>query len=312
MPAGRGKRCADCYWTGTFFSRANLDEAGLSTLQVTVLFKEFGLWLINEVPKQIAAQSIHRYFLFFYDIDKKWGAIPSYENLLDHFNAEGLRRVRLPMRWLNETLRVVVDASLREHASEHRRIKAIVSLLLPESMPAKILLAYRDDLLGRMADSKITLRSVRLSLQPAAALLAECEADGMSVPGQLSLNRYLARVPGQQAEITGFVGFINSKYGAGVNIEHKKSQARANRKKKLEIDLISLISAASTDPLFLRQWLSVALAYFHGLPRRVGKRLEDSKISVQADGNFYVAVDEKNYWVPHWDFHAGATHAKTR
>lgn len=312
MPAGRGKRCAACYWTDTFFSRANLDEAGLSTPQITALFKEFCLWLINEVPKQIAAQSIHRYFLFFYEIDKKWGAIPSYKKLLDHFNAEGLRRVRLPMCWLAETSRVVVDANLREQASEHRRIKAITSQLRPETMPAKILLAYRDDLLGRMADGKITVRSARLSLQPAAALLGECEADGVSVPGQLSLNRYLARVPGQQAGITGFVGFINSNYGAGVNIEHKKSQAHANQKRKLEADLVALISAANTSPLFQGQWLSVALAYFYGLPRRLGKRLEDSKISVQTDGNFYVTVDEKKYWVPRWNFNPSATSAKTQ
>lgn len=311
MPAGRGKRCEDCYWKDTLFRRVILDEAGFSTTKMAVLFREFGIWLVTKVPAQKAALSIHRYFPFFYEIDKKWGSIPSYEKLVGHFDAEGLRRVRLPMRWLAETLRVAVDANQREEASEQRRIEALVLSLPPSPLSMKILAGYIEVLLCRMATGKTTLRSIRLSLTPAVRLLAECEADGFSVPGQLSLNRYLAKVPGQRASLTGFVSFINEHYGANVSIARDNKQAGAIRKKKLEADLTALLSEASTDPQFQRRWLSVALAYFHGLSLSVGKCVKDSKISVLSDGNFNVTVEGNEYWVPRWDFHAGDTVART-
>lgn len=311
MPAGRGTRCEDCYWRETFFKRVALDEAGLATKRIAFLFKEFGTWLIGTVPSQKAALSIHRYFPFFSQLDAVWGEIPTYEKLLKHFSAEGLRRVRLPMRWLIETARVTVDANLREETSERRRIEAIGSSLREGTMPAKLMTAFKADLYNRNALGEIKIRTVRMALRPAAALLTICEAEGRSMPSQVTLNRYLAKVPGQSAAVTGFISFINSRFGAGISLELSTTQAASTSRKRLEKRLIALTTAAKEDLQFRRQWFSVALSYFHGLPLSVGRQVKDANVTVLPDRNFSIIVHGKDYWIPRWDFHASGTQGAT-
>lgn len=303
MPAGRGSQCEDCYWRETFFKRLAIDEAGLGSKKVAFAFKAFGTWLIQTVPSQKAALSIHRYFPFFFEVDAVWGEFPTYERLLGQFGAEGLRRVRLPMRWLVETRMVIVDATLRDENSEVRRIEAIGAALREGSIQAGIMEAFKADLDSRCTLNKMKTKSVRMALQPAAALLTMCEQEGVSIPDQATLNRYLAKVPGQRAAVTTFVTFINTLYGAGISVE-KTAQAKMKVRKRLEGRLMTLAATASEKPQFRRQWFSVSLAYFHGLPLSAGKVAEDENVGVLPDGNFSIIVNGRDYWIPHWNFHA--------
>jgi hypothetical protein len=131
------------------------------------MFHRFGRWLVEQVPAQKAALTIHGYFPFFYEMEKRWGKVPSYDQLLIHFTAEGLRRVRLPMRWLSETLQVVVDAQVREDASDLRRIAVIVASLPVETPAAQVLAAYNRELQLRIAAGRVSIRTARLALRPA-------------------------------------------------------------------------------------------------------------------------------------------------
>lgn len=304
MPAGRGERCETCYWAATFFKRLAIDKAGISSSGMESIFHAFGDWLLQQVPAKKAAQSIHRYFLFFYEMDKRWGAVPSYDDLLRYFTAEGLRRVRLPMRWLSEAELVAVNAVSREQASENRRIEAIASLLQPGKATTAIFFAYKEALFSRKASGKTTLRTIRLLLQPAAALLDQCSSHGLLAPDQTSLERYLAAVPGQRNNMSGFVSFLNSTYALCLRIDHGGKQAAARRAKKLEMDIIHLLSEDHRDDQFIRQWLSLTLAYFHGLPRKAGVGLDQEKILFFGAEGFNITVNAKEYWVPHWDTRA--------
>jgi len=49
---------------------------------------------------------------------------------------------------------------------------------------------------------------------------------------------------------------------------------------------------------FRRRWLSVALAYFHGLPKEVGRRVPIERVTTQGDVGFIIVWNEKEYWVP--------------
>ncbi|WP_311945334.1 hypothetical protein [Halomonas piscis] len=57
---------------------------------------------MSTVGPQKAALKINHYLTFFLDLETTWQQVPNYPQLLHHFGAEGLRRVRLPMRWLHE------------------------------------------------------------------------------------------------------------------------------------------------------------------------------------------------------------------
>lgn len=306
MPAGRGNSCEECYWKDTYLKRLRLDEAGFSSSQFVQLFQRFGVWLLEQVPAQKAALTIHGYFPFFFEMEKRWGKVPSYGQLLLHFAAEGLRRVRLPMRWLSDTLQVVVDAQEREDASDLRRIAAIVATL-PEGTPAaQILTAYNSELQSRVAAGRISVRTSRLALRPAASLLVTCEKSEFQLPGQDALDRYLLKAPGQKASIFGFVSFMNSHHAANLVVRVDEQKTRSMRRKQLEAEMVKLLEDGPRDDTFEAEWISISLAYFHGLSRQAGKRLKSMMISTDAEGNFSVVLNGKSYWFPHWNYRSGS------
>ena len=264
------------------------------------------MWLLEQVPAQKAALTIHGYFPFFYEIEKRWGDIPMYQQLLIHFTAEGLRRVRLPMRWLSETARVVVDAQQREDASDLRRIADIVASLPPGTPAGQVLAAYSSELQSKATAGRISIRTVRLALRPAASLLATCEESGFQLPGQAALDRYLLNAPGQKASITGFVSFMNSRHAANLVIRVDGQKTVLLRRRRLEAELVALLAGERRDEKFKTEWISISLAYFHGLPRRVGKGLKGLSVPTDAEGNFSIVLNGKTYWFPHWDYRAAS------
>lgn len=306
MPAGRGNSCEECYWGDTYLKRLRLDEAGLSSSQFVELFHAFGMWLLTQVPAQKAALSIHGYFPFFYEMEKRWGKVPSYSQLLLHFTAEGLRRVRLPMRWLSETAQVVVDAQEREDASDLRRIVAIEASI-PSGTPAgRVLAAYSSKLHAAAATGRITIRTVRLALRPAASLLATCKESGFQLPCQVTLDRYLVNSPGQKASITGFVSFMNNEHMANLVLRVDEQKTLLLRRRRLEAELVALLEGERRGDDFEIEWISLSLAYFHGLPRHLGANRKRVSVSNDAQGNFSVLWNGKTYLVPHWEYRAGA------
>ena len=102
MPAGRGDVCEPCYRTRTCRKRITIGQAGITTKALSEAIGEFGEWLIRTKGTHKAALKINHFFSFFLELDQAWSRIPSYSELLHHFGAEGVRRVRLPMRWLHE------------------------------------------------------------------------------------------------------------------------------------------------------------------------------------------------------------------
>lgn len=263
------------------------------------------MWLVEQVPAQKAALTIHGYFPFFYEMEKRWGKVPSYAQLLHHFTAEGLRRVRLPMHWLSATLQVVVDAQEREDASDLRRIAAIVASLPVGTPAAQVLVAYNSELQSRVAGGRVSIRSARLALRPAASLLATCDKSGFQLPGQDALDRYLLNAPGQKASISGFVSFLNSRHATNLIVRVDYQKMRSMRRTQLEAEMVKLLEHGQRDDAFEAEWISISLAYFHDLPRRVGKKSKKFSLSTDADGNFSVLLNGNTYFVPHWDFRSG-------
>lgn len=307
MPAGRGNLCERCYWRNTYLKRLRMDEAGLSSSQFVQLFRAFGAWLLEQVPAQKAALTIHGYFPFFYEMEKRWGKVPLYPQLLAFFTAEGLRRVRLPMRWLSETSQVVVDAQTREDASDQRRIAALLASLPLGTPAAQVLAAYSSALQSRVATGRISVRSMRLALRPAASLLAACKEDGSQLPGQDVLDQYLLRAPGQKASMTGFVSFMNSEHAANLVIRVNQRKTLSMRRRLLEAELVALLEADQRDDAFETEWIALSLAFFHGLPRRAGANRRRIAVSTDTEGNFSVAWKGRTYCVPHWDYRTGSS-----
>lgn len=298
MPAGRGRLCEACYWHNSLRKRSEIDQAAFSVPEMQREFAEFGEWLMTEVGEKKAALTLHRYLPFFVEMEKCWKRVPSYADLLAHFSAEGLRRVRLPMCWMKEVKGVVPDVEAREADSDRRRIDAIVASIPKRTLAAKALTTYQDRLMKRVHAGKSTLRSVRLALRPAASLLLVANPDGAKMPDQMALDCYLLAAPGQMAAITGFINYLNEGLGLSLALKVNEKKINEARKKKLEAELIALVREGGVGEDFRRRWLPVALAYFHGLPRKVGISIQGERIVVHDDGSLSIDWNGKKYWLP--------------
>lgn len=299
MPAGYGRRCESCYWTELLNKRLLINSAGFSQPSMARHYESFGRWLVSRVGERKAAIIINRYQSFFVAIEREWRDIPSYTDLLHRFGAEQLRRVRLPMTWLSDAKKIIPNAHVREADSERRRIALIMASVPPETLATEALSKYKELLNKKLAVGKTTMRSMRLALRPAASLLLVTSPSGKMLPSQASLDDYLEDVPGQVAAITGFIKLLNQQYDLklAVKVDAKQSQEKRNRALKME--MVTLVRKGWGDDHLSRKWIAAALAYFHHLPRRVGRSIcADQIVADEHGGGMSIRWNEQLYWIP--------------
>ena len=299
MPAGRGKQCESCYWRGLLKKRVAMDCAIFSTPAMAAHFHAFGEWLSKEIGDNKAAITLHRYLSFFVEIEKEWKAIPEYAVLLKKFGTLRLRRVLLPMKWMQEASLVVPDSVAKQEDSDRRRIAATLDKVGKRTKERVILEGYLKILMVDLKQENTTLRSIRLAMTPAAVLLLKGREMKRMPPDQKALDGYLEKTPGQRAAVSGFVCYLRDKYGVDVALPRANSNnAQLHRKRKLEVEMLTLMQKDDRGEEFRKQWLSVALAYFHGVSRRAGKNIQDKKIIIHDDGSLTIAWNEQEYWIP--------------
>lgn len=276
-----------------------MDCASFSSQEMAHHFAAFGQWLAHKVGENKAASTIHRYLAFFIEIERQWKSIPEYKALLTYFGPLRLRRVLLPMLWMQEQKLVVRDAKAKKEESESRRIAVILGKLPKGSQESIILGDYHKKLLARINSGETTLSSVRLALTPAFALLQIAAKMQCLPPNQKVLDVYLRHKPGQRAAVSGFVGFLRDKYKVDIVLPKADSgKAHRQRKKQLEAEMLELMKEIDSEDDLNRRWLSVALAYFHELPKSVGKKVDSSEIVNHDDGSCTVTWRKQQFWVP--------------
>ena len=302
MPAGYGRRCEACYWKTLLEKRIKMDCAAFLSPQMAAFFDAFGQWLGCKVGAKKAASTIHRYLSFFIEVEQKWKEIPKYDVLLAHFGALRLRRALLPVSWMADGGFIIPNASAKEDESNRRRITAILGKFPVGSPEQTLLSGYHQLMIKSLEADKTTIGSIRLALSPAAALLLKANEMECMPPNQNVLDAYLETTPGQRAALSGFVCFLRDTHEVKIILPKSNAEkARRNRKKKLEAEMLALMQEVGNSNEFSKRWLSVALAYFHGLPKKVGKTIPNEHIVELEGGSFNVTWKEQLYWIPSVD-----------
>lgn len=298
MPAGYGKQCQRCYWRSLADKRIKIDCAAFDASKMASHFEAFGNWLLNRVGEQKAALTIHDYLPFFLEIENHWEDIPSYKQLLVYFGAAKLRRVLLAVQWMEFVGLVVLDEEAKIADSDRRRIAVKLNSFALGSKARDLLDGYHKVLMANLKIKLTTLRSIRLALTPATALLHMADEMARIPPNQDVLNAYLAKKPGQRAAVSGFVRYLRDSYDVEIFLpKTKPSSAQHHRRKKLEIEMMALMKEPSESRQFEQRWLSVALAYFHGLNKKVGSTIPEAFVKLHDEG-LIVEWNNQSYWVP--------------
>jgi hypothetical protein len=275
-----------------------MDCGAFSTPIMADHFKAFGTWLEQHSGNHKAALTIHRYLPLFVEIERLWGDIPEYIELLNHFDTPKLRRFLLPVKWMEETGFIVINDQAKEDNSDNRRIASSLEKFAIGSQERTIIDGYLAHLNEKRQRDKTTLRSTRLALTPAAGLILIAKEMKCMPPNQGALEKYLDQAPGQRAAISGFVGFLQAAYKSTLILPRPDSKkALRRREKKLEDEMYAIMQKDTQDESSKRQWLTIALAYFHGLPKSVGNLLTDKDISA-SNGGMTVTWNNNQYWIP--------------
>lgn len=296
MPAGRGRECEACGWKSVLLKRLVINGNGFSNDGINALYTQFGEWLLDRSGPHKAALKINGHYQFFQALDAGWGAVPSYEQLLQHFGARGLRKAENPMRFLVETGRVTISAQLREQDTERGRLAAILAEPV-DAWSARLLNEYVDTLMAKMEHSGTGVRSVRLAARPAANLLKVAQLKLGAFPTQKNVESFWRESPGQVAAVTGFVGHLNKRYGLKLQAKPDSHWLTQARRQRAERELVELLSEAAGDD-FEVQWIVKGLAYFHDLPRVSRKTLVFQVQEYRGVAGYNVTYEDKILWVP--------------
>ena len=79
---------------------------------------------------------------------------------------------------------------------------------------------------------------------------------------------------------------------------------------KLLPELLTAIREASSGEPIDRHWVQLALQYFHDVPTRTAKNVQDGKIASDAEG-MTVDIEGRDYWIP-WPHAAGLSQGQRR
>jgi len=257
----------------------------------------FALWLKQRRGAQFASLHLKRYLPFLNELHRRWTEIPDYAVLVDHFSAEGLRRVRSVVLWLEQTGQLHIDPAVRELASERRRIAYLLEVF-PVGLGREALLGYQRMLEQRLELGGLQLRSMRIALSSATRLLYSSDTGGQRLPDQKVLLLLLRKRPGLWASLYGFIGYLNRHHSTELTTWVDSGWLAKASQALMESRLLELYAQDGGDGAYERRWIAAALSYFHSLGRVGMNKFKYTPVQHIGHAGFSVFYRGGEYWVP--------------
>lgn len=298
MPAGAGQRCEACYWSARCQHISSQLLELLRTKRVRNAFVEFAEWLPKQGSAQRAALKLTKHVQFFELLDALGDEAWTGELLLKSFGTATLRKYELPVRWLKFQAGVVLNAQDKANEADSRRVRKSIVAVPEDTVARKLLDAFKKVLDIRRDSGKLTERSIRLAFQPAIALLEVEDPSWMRAPTQAALDRYLAQKPGQRAAISTFIGFLKSNSRIELLLPAKSVGSNAVTRKKLEKQMALLMSPSIDAARIERNWIPLALRYFHYLSLRDARTIFADAEQKSHAGGLVLSYKGQVYWIP--------------
>ncbi|NDO03562.1 hypothetical protein GY150_18840, partial [Acinetobacter baumannii] len=165
-----------------------------------------------------AALYINKHTHFFIKTEIDWNqSVPTPKQLLVRLRSSGLRKFELVMQWLEEVHDIRIDMDNKKSCSERDQMEKLVQRILQPSLAYDVVLEYKNKLEEKIKRGETSIRSARLAVKPAVALMLSMEGESAQLPNLEHVKAYLAEYSGQAAALTGFINFLNENYGASID-----------------------------------------------------------------------------------------------
>ncbi|KKZ33679.1 hypothetical protein UN96_05215, partial [Acinetobacter baumannii] len=300
IAAGCADLCDDCYWHQNLWNKFDQNQKVFESSDLKQQYENYIGWLEKKVGSHKAALYINKHTHFFIKTEIDWNqSVPTPKQLLVRLRSSGLRKFELVMQWLEEVHDIRIDMDNKKSCSERDQMEKLVQRILQPSLAYDVVLEYKNKLEEKIKRGETSIRSARLAVKPAVALMLSMEGESAQLPNLEHVKAYLAEYSGQAAALTGFINFLNENYGASIDyLKLKKSDfLKTKQKKKLEMELIALTQTDLNDSELILSWVRNGLRYFHQLPYIDALKIKTEMITEIEDG-FTVVLNGQYYWLP--------------
>ncbi|OFD15249.1 hypothetical protein A1D04_01310 [Acinetobacter baumannii] len=299
IAAGCADLCDDCYWHQNLWNKFDQNQKVFESSDLKQQYENYIGWLEKKVGSHKAALYINKHTHFFIKTEIDWNqSVPTPKQLLVRLRSSGLRKFELVMQWLEEVHDIRIDMDNKKSCSERDQMEKLVQRILQPSLAYDVVLEYKNKLEEKIKRGETSIRSARLAVKPAVALMLSMEGESAQLPNLEHVKAYLAEYSGQAAALTGFINFLNENYGASIDyLKLKKSDfLKTKQKKKLEMELIALTQTDLNDSELILSWVRNGLRYFHQLPYIDALKIKTEMITEIEDG-FTVVLNGQYYWL---------------
>lgn len=263
----------------------DLNCARFSSPNSERIFKEFVVWLTDEVGHERAVMMQNRFAEFFLSLQnapKNWLTDVAFLSQLD---GGCLRSSSLPRRFL-KTAGIHFDGCRLKQAMELRTINKNLEQIrsLCEEPLRPVIDKFFDKRLADNRSGQMKLLTIRLETSSVTALLEYAQEVG-SITAALDV--LAVEVPGLKASLSAFLNYLNQYAGKSLQFPQTNQEMRL-------VHLIKLHLQKSFSEKQLREYLGLCLALLHDVPVTNTKQLAFKK----SGQSYIVTHNRQKFWVP--------------
>lgn len=298
IAAGCGDLCDSCYWHKNLWFKVNQNSNLFETNYLKTIYVQYIEWLGNKVGANKAALYISKHTHFFVQTESLWNdSVPTAHQLLATLRSSGLRKFELVVLWLHEHFGIQISVDRKNDVSEIDQLEKLIASLPQPSLGFETISAYKNQLENKISRGKTSIRSVRLAVKPAVALLMHMNQGCDQLPSLKDVKSYLTTYSGQAAALTGYINFLNENYDTSIDYLALKKSDFLNQKRKenLERTIVNLVSL--NDPKNVLEWVKAGLQYFHQLSYAEALKVK-SEMILKEDSGITVLYRGQSYWLP--------------
>lgn len=298
IAAGCGDLCDSCYWHKNLWFKAkqNLNLFELNYLKN--IYVQYIEWLENKVGANKGALYISKHTYFFVQTESLWNdSVPTAHQLLATLRSSGLRKFELVVLWLHEYFGIQISVDKKNDVSEIDQLEKLIASLPQPSLGFETISAYKNQLENKISRGKTSIRSTRLAIKPAVALMMHMNQDCAQLPSIKHVKSYLAEYSGQAAALTGYINFLNENYDTSIDYLALKKSDFLNQKRKenLERKIVNLASLNDANNILER--VRAGLQYSHQISYIDALKVKIGMIE-ETNTDYEILLNNKVYWLP--------------
>lgn len=301
ITAGCADLCDDCYWHKNLWNKFDQNQKVFESSYLKQQYENYTDWLEKKVGSHKAALYINKHTHFFLQTEMHWNqSVPTPIQLLVVLRSSGLRKFVLVMQWLEDVHCLTVLKEKKNNCSERDQMEKLVESISQPSLAYDVVLEYKNKLEEKIKRSETSIRSARMAVKPAVALMLSIgQEEHIQLPNLEHIKAYLADYSGQASALTGFINFLNDNYDTSIDyLGLKKSDfLKIKRKKMLENKIVALTQTDLSTNKAIISWVRTSLRYFHQLPYIDALKIKTEMIT-EIDDGFVVVFNGQSYWLP--------------